>query len=125
MPLLASVICAEKLSVPLLATAAGVPVKINVQLTLFEVVVGLLHAGVIPVGRPEAIATLAPAAFEGTVTPPVPVAVTTTDVVPMEDIAIEECDNDSLAPGVCAKEVAVMPQDATSTAISILPRRLD
>jgi hypothetical protein len=98
---LAAVICVEKLSVPLLATAVGVPLSVSVQLTVFEVVVGLLQVAVIPVGKPEAIATLAPAAFDGTVTPPIPVAVSVTEAVPIEDIDSEECDSDILTPGAC------------------------
>jgi hypothetical protein len=105
----ASVIWVEKLSVPLLAMAFGVPVNVNVQLTVFEVVVGPLQVGAIPVGKPPAIATLAPAAFAGTITPPVPVAVTTTEVDPMDDMVSDWCDNDIFAPGVCAKELVVMP----------------
>ncbi len=91
----------EKLSVPLLATAVGVPVSVSVQLTVFVVVVGLLQVGVIPVGKPPVIATLAPAAFEGTVTPPIPVAVTVTEVEPMEDIVNDWCDKAMVEPGAC------------------------
>jgi hypothetical protein len=75
-----------KLNVPLLATASTVPLRVTVHLTVLEVVAGPLQEAIIPVGRPEAIATLAPAAFEGTVTPPVPVAVTTIEVLPIDDI---------------------------------------
>jgi hypothetical protein len=96
---LASVIWVEKLSVPLLAIAVGVPVNVSVQLTVFVVVVGLLQVAVIPVGRPEAIATLAPAAPAGTVTPPVPVAVTVTEVVPIDDMVRDWWDNDIVEPG--------------------------
>lgn len=84
---------------PLLATAVGLPVKVRVQLTVLVVVVGLLQAAVMPVGKPPAIATVAPAAFEGTVTPPIPVAVTTTEVEPIEDIVRDWCDNDIVDPG--------------------------
>jgi hypothetical protein len=83
---LASVIFVEKLNVPLLAMAVGVPFSVSVHFTVFVVVVGLLQVGVIPVGKPEEIATLAPAAFVGTVTPPVPVAVTITEVVDIDHI---------------------------------------
>jgi hypothetical protein len=96
---LASVIWVVKLKVPLLATAVGVPVKVSVQLTVFVVVVGLLQVAVIPAGKPVAIATLAPAALEGSVTPPIPVAVTMTDVEPMEDIVNDWCDRDIVDPG--------------------------
>jgi hypothetical protein len=96
---LASVICVEKFNVPLLAIAVGVPFRVSVQLTVFVVVVGLLQVGVIPVGRPEAIATLAPAAPAGIVTPPIPVAVTTTEVVDIDHIVRDWWDNDIVEPG--------------------------
>lgn len=103
-----------KLSVPLLAIAFTVPVRVKVQLTVLEVVVGLLQVGVIPAGRPEAIATLAPAAFDGIVTPPCAVSVTTNEVLPMEDMVKDWCDNVSLVPGLVAHELAVMPKHKTN-----------
>jgi hypothetical protein len=107
-----------KLSVPLLARAFTVPVRVSVQLTVFVVVVGLLQVAAIPVGRPEAIATLAPAALAGTVTPPIPVAVTITDVVPIEDMVRDWCDSDIVAPGANATDVAVMPKETANSIIN-------
>jgi hypothetical protein len=98
---LASVIWLAKLSVPVPATAVGVPVSVKFQLTEFVVVVGPVQLAVTPVGRPAAIATLAPAASEGTVTPPIPVAVTVSDAVPIEDIFSAECESTMVDAGAC------------------------
>jgi hypothetical protein len=100
-PVLASVICVAKLSVPLLATALTVPVRVKVQLTVFVVIVGALQAAVMPVGRPETIATVAPTPPAGTVTPPIPVAVSVTEVVPIDDMDREERESDIATPDAC------------------------
>jgi hypothetical protein len=101
MPVLASVICVEKLRVPLLATALTVPVRVRVQLTVFDPTVGLLHVAMMPVGSPEVIATVAPAPPAGTVTPPIPVAVSVTELVDIEYMDREECESDIVTPGAC------------------------
>lgn len=68
-----------------LATAAELPVRVNVQATApVAVSDGVLQAEVKPLGKPEASVALLPAKLPGTVTPPNGVAVTVKEVAYME-----------------------------------------
>jgi hypothetical protein len=106
-----------RLKVPFVASAVGVPFRVRFQLTLFEVMVGVLQLALMPAGSPEAIAAVAPAPPEGTVTPPTPVAVTITEEVPIEDIDSELCDSDIFTPAVCARDVVLTAEKAINSKI--------
>jgi len=95
-PLPASVNETATVRVPLLATAAALPVRVRVQFaTLAELTVGWLQEAVMPVGRPETMVALADAG-PATVKPPsgvaeIAIAVVPVDVIPTVHVGTAIC----------------------------------
>jgi len=84
------------------ATALALPVSVSVHATVpAEVRLGLPHAAVNPLGNPEAMPMLDPAALLATAAPPIGVAVTVTAAVPRDCIETETGEAASVNPADC------------------------